>query len=172
MPDGKRHNPFEDFISSDSFDVSKLDQPIATSFDGLDEQMQVFFESLPQPLTYELWDTELDDQQKNICAYLVTELIDRVLRENHAEELQDVSDEDLIHLLTVPVTLALLAQQRLHTPPEGIFEPPQREQGEIEPRPTTNDESPVSPQLLANWGDLFRTLKHKLNLFFNRFFRQ
>jgi hypothetical protein len=105
-------NPFEDHINSESFDVSHLDNPVPPS--EMDLEMQAFFDNLPTALNHELWDTELDERQKMISAHLTSELVERVMRENHPELLQDINDAELIALLSVPITIAMLAEQRLH----------------------------------------------------------
>jgi len=123
MPDKKHRNPFEDHINSDSFDVSNLGEGSRVAEMGV--EISDFLKRLPQPLTHELWDTELDEQQKAISAYLVTELAERIIRELHTDEVAQYSHHELIFLLTVPVTLAMLAEQQLHTPakPEQPVQP-------------------------------------------------
>lgn len=114
-------DPFEHHINSESFDVSKLDNAVPPS--EMDLEMQAFFDNLPTTINHELWDTELDERQKLICAHLTSELVERVVRENHPELLESFTDGELIALLSVPVTLAMLAEQRLHhqqTAPELI----------------------------------------------------
>lgn len=115
QPDNETPNPFEDHIESDVFDVSQL----GTSFDPtrLDEQIQTLLNTLPQPLDYRLWDEELDDIQKQLCAHLTTAIIERFIRPTYQEELGDLSDDDLLMILTVPLALAMLTQQRLYSPP-------------------------------------------------------
>lgn len=110
------HDPFDNHINSESFDVSRLDNAVPPT--EMDLEMQTFFDNLPTALNHELWDTELDERQKLICAHLTSELVERVVRENHPELLQDMSDAELITLLSVPVTLAMLAEQRLHQNPQ------------------------------------------------------
>lgn len=105
-------DPFEKHINGENFDVSRLDNPVPRS--EMDVEMEAFFDNLPLPLNHEIWDTELDERQKALCAHLTTELVERVMRENFAELLQDLSDEQLIYILNVPVTLAMLLEQRLH----------------------------------------------------------
>lgn len=144
MYEPEQHNPFENHINSEAFDVSKLDHAIPRS--EMDREMERFFNELPLPLNHELWDTELDDRQKIICAHLATELIDRVLRVHHEDIVEDLSDDQLISLLTVPITLALIAEQRLHsprssTPKSQILFPPPLEQEEQSPA------SPARPDL-------------------------
>lgn len=114
MPGKKQRNPFEDHINSESFDVSNLGAVQERS--AIDMEMEEFFASLPDELNFELWDKELDDRQKVISAYLATELAERILRDQHSDLLEDHSDAQLIELLTVPVTLAMIAEQRLHQP--------------------------------------------------------
>src|SRR5688572_1038445 len=112
MSENQHRNPFEDHINSETFDVSRLDNVPPPN--EMDMEIQAFFDSLPKPLNHELWDTELDDRQKTICAYLTTEMVEHVMRVYYAEELQDLSDDQLIYILTVPVTLAMLAEEHLH----------------------------------------------------------
>jgi hypothetical protein len=112
MSEKKQRNPFEEHINSETFDVSRLDNVPPPN--EMDLEIQAFFDSLPKPLNHELWDTELDDRQKTICAYLTTEMVEHVMRVYYAEELQDLSDDQLIYILTVPVTLAMLAEEHLH----------------------------------------------------------
>jgi hypothetical protein len=112
MSENQHRNPFEDHINGETFDVSRLDNVPPPN--EMDMEIQAFFDSLPKPLNHELWDTELDDRQKTICAYLTTEMVEHVMRVYYAEELQDLSDDQLIYILTVPVTLAMLAEEHLH----------------------------------------------------------
>jgi hypothetical protein len=121
QPEEKRPNPFEDHIESDLFDVSELET--VTDDSPLNQQLQRLLNTLPQPLDYRVWEEELDDYQKQLCAYLTNAIIERVWRPNHAEELSDFSDDDLLLLLTVPLSLGMIAQQRLHstTPPPPDF---------------------------------------------------
>lgn len=120
------HDPFEHHINSESFDVSQLENAVPPT--EMDLEMQAFFDNLPTALNHELWDTELDERQKLICAHLTNELVERVVRENHPELLESFTDGELIALLSVPVTLAMLAEQRLHqsqqTAPELISSQP------------------------------------------------
>jgi hypothetical protein len=112
MPEKKHRNPFEDHINSESFDVSNLGSVQERS--PMDREMQEFFDSLPNELDHTLWDNELDERQKAISAYLTTELAERILRQEHGELLEDISNSQLIHIINVPVTLAMMAEQRLH----------------------------------------------------------
>ncbi|MDQ7036892.1 MAG: hypothetical protein Q9P01_19270 [Anaerolineae bacterium] len=116
MPEKKHRNPFEDHINSETFDVSQLEN--VSSASQMAVEMQAFFDNLPQPLNYELWDSELNDRQKMICAYLAIEIVEQALRVQYAEELQDFSDVQLTDMLMVPVTLAMLAEERLHEKPQ------------------------------------------------------
>lgn len=125
MPEQKQ-NPFEAHINSEAFDVSGLDDRRP---DPDWEAVRDFLDSLPQPLSTELWDDLLDDKQKVLCAYLATELVDRVMRSEHEDLVGHLSDDQLIYLLTLPVTLSMVAEERLHRidpeydtlplPPEG-----------------------------------------------------
>ena len=78
MSENQHRNPFEDHINGETFDVSRLDNVPPPN--EMDMEIQAFFDSLPKPLNHELWDTELDDRQKTICAYLTTEMVEHVMR--------------------------------------------------------------------------------------------
>lgn len=111
MTEKKRRNPFEDHIESEQFDVSGLDATLDLSDLGL--KVQDFLDHLAHPYDTEVWDEELNDQQKQLCAHLVNALIDRYVRTECEDELGHLEDEELIVLLTTPVAMALLAQQRI-----------------------------------------------------------
>ncbi len=112
MPDNMPRNPFEDHINSESFDVSKLGTVKERS--ALELEMEAFFKTLPDVLDHTLWDSVLDTRQKTISAYITTKLAGQILRETHSDLLADMEDSELIYLLTVPVTLAMIAEKRLH----------------------------------------------------------
>jgi hypothetical protein len=114
MPESDSRNPFEDHIESDAFDVSQLSIPGDPA--RLQEQLNTLLNSLPQPLDYRLWDEELDDTQKQLCIHLATAVIERYIRPGHADELGDISDDDLLMILNVPLAMAMIVQQRLHVP--------------------------------------------------------
>jgi hypothetical protein len=133
-------DPFEDHINSESFDVDRLDESLPRS--EMDWEIEQFFDELPYPLNHELWDTELDERQKLICAHLTTELIDRVMRVHHDDTLDGLNDDQLIVILTVPVILAMLAQQRLYHPKFAelklpVLVPPALTKEEVIPEPPT-----------------------------------
>jgi hypothetical protein len=164
MSEKNQHNPFEKHINSDSFDVDSLDRTLPRS--EMDLEMEQFFDKLPYPLNHELWDTELDDRQKLICVHLATELIDRVMRVYYEDMLDDLSDDQLIFILTVPITLAILSQQRLHKPEA-------REQKEFVLVPPPLKEEKAPPPLrsklrqgINKW--LFQAQKFIIHLFRNR----
>lgn len=120
MPEQEQQNPFEDHINSEAFDIERLDKALPQL--DMASDIERFFDELPYPLNHELWDTELDERQKVICAHLATELVDRVLRVYHEDLLEDLNDEQLIYILTAPITIAMLAQQRLYeTKPEKVM---------------------------------------------------
>jgi len=121
MPEHEQQNPFEDHINSEAFDIERLDKVFPQT--DMDLDIERFFNELPYPLNHELWDTELDERQKLICAHLVTELVDRVLRVYHEDLLEDFNDAQLLDILTAPVTIALLAQQRLYKTETKQVEP-------------------------------------------------
>lgn len=112
MPGKKHPDPFEDHINSESFDVSNLGSVQQRS--PIEQEMGDFFDSLSSEIGHELWDNELDDMQKEISAYLATELAERILREQHSELVDNFSDAELINIMTLPVTLAILAEQHFH----------------------------------------------------------
>lgn len=132
MPEQEQQNPFEDHINSDAFDIERLDKVLPQL--NMDSEIERFFDELPYPLNHELWDTELDERQKVICAHLATELVDRVLRAYHEDLLEDLNDEQLIYILTAPITIAMLAQQRLYetkaekVKPKILIPPPLQEE--------------------------------------------
>lgn len=116
-PNDERRNPFEDHIQSELFDMSELSVPLDPA--RLEEQIQTLLNTLPQPLDYRLWDEELDDAQKQLCAHLSAALIERYIRPNYPDEFREMGDDDLLVILTVPLALAMLVQQRLYTPPQS-----------------------------------------------------
>jgi hypothetical protein len=153
MPsDNEQRNPFEDHIESDVFDVSQL----GTSFDPtrLDEQIQTLLNTLPQPLDYRLWDEELDDIQKQLCAHLTSAVIERFVRPTYQEELGDLSDDDLLMILTVPLALAMLAQQRLYSPP--ITPPAANNPGTTYPTSKVTEAVPRAPRISENAPERLR----------------
>ncbi len=143
MPEKKHRNPFEEHINSESFDVSHLGS--LKQLSKLDGEMNAFFESLPDNLRDELWDKELDNRQKEITAYLATELAERIMREQYPEILSDLSDGELTYFMTVPVTLAMLAEQRLHQSEQKVEQ-------EKTLHPTALDRDDFA-ELPANWGE-------------------
>lgn len=166
MLDDERQNPFENFIGSDSFDLSQLDQPLLARPDEFAIEIQDFLDNLPQPLNYELWDNALDERQKLICAYLTTELVDRVMRVHHPDEVHRLSDEELIQILTVPITIAMLAEDRLHRAKSAV----------VEEIPTPNDtyeaDMRYNPDLPANWTEIFQNIVHGIKHFFRKLFQR
>lgn len=119
MPEEKRHNPFEQHIESESFDVSGLGRELSRA-NALEQEVQDFLERLPQPLDYELWDSELDERQKLLCVHLTNELVERVIRTQHNEHVDHLTDDELIHMLMVPMTVAMLAEREFNPPPQPI----------------------------------------------------
>ncbi|MCU0513725.1 MAG: hypothetical protein MUE40_14290 [Anaerolineae bacterium] len=117
MPETEGRNPFEDHIESDAFDISELG--IAGDPAQLQEQLNTLLNSLPQPLDYRLWDEELDDLQKQLSIHLAGAVIERYLRVHHQEELSELSDDELLMMMNVPLTLAMIVQQRLHATPRS-----------------------------------------------------
>jgi len=159
MPDEKRRNPFEEFIDSESFDVSKLDTTISPVRDEIQLAVQDLLADL-QPISYELYD-ELDDRQKRICAYLITEL-DAILRDDTTDLDIDLSNEELVQAVTIPVMLAMIAEARLHKPP-----PP--EEPLIIPR-SFDYQVDANPNLPASWSEIFKEFIKRTQSFFKRVF--
>lgn len=162
MPEKKHRNPFEEHINSESFDVSHLGS--IKQLSKLDAEMNVFFDSLPDNLTHELWDKELDNRQKEITAYLSTELAERIMREQYPELLNDMSDAELTYFMTVPVTLAMLAEQRLHQPQQKI-----ELEKTSQPNPLYQDDSAELP---INWGEKLNEWFLQAKDFLIRLFRR
>ena len=169
MPEKKHRNPFEEHINSETFDVSNLEN--APQVNPMDLEMQAFFDSLPRPLNYELWDTELDERQRMLSAYLTTEIVERVLREQYADELEEFSDEQLIDILMVPVTLAMLAEEHLHEKPQ----PPKSEEAEVHlsalSHPNYGDEDMPEFDFVA-LKEMLRKWYNNIRNFFTRLFRK
>jgi hypothetical protein len=168
MPEKKHRNPFEDHINSETFDVSQLENVPSAS--QMAVEMQVFFDDLPQPLNYELWDSELNDRQKMICAYLAIEIVEQVLRVQYAEELQDFSDVQLTDMLMVPVTLAMLAEERLH---EKAQRPASTKQDSH--APTLNHPNAYGDKLqfdFVAFQEMLQRWFYKTKDFFTRLFRK
>lgn len=168
MPEKKHRNPFEDHINSETFDVSQLEN--VPSLSQMAVEMQAFFDSLPRPFNYELWDTELDNRQKMICAYLASEIVEQVLREQYSEELQDLSDEQLTDMLMVPLTLAMLAEEHLHEKPQ----PPSAEKQDSHV-PTLNHPTAYDDKLqfdFAAFQEMLQRWYYKTSDFFQRLFRK
>lgn len=171
MVDKKPRDPFGEHIESDAFDVSELsDAPLPDDINDID----AFLDGLPQPLTPELWDTALDDRQRIICAHLATELVERVLRDQHNEDLSDFSDEKLTHLLTVPIIVAMLAERELHAPDPPP--PPKPHPLQVRPSQTTyhiehaQTRTPVAvEQVKSRLVEVGRRIKETLQRWYHRF---
>jgi hypothetical protein len=157
MADNKPKNPFEEHIESDAFDVSKLEH---TSQQGdiseAGRRVQELLDSLPQPLSHELWDTHLDDDQKRLSAHLSMTVVERVLRQNHADELADLSDDQLTFLITVPIVLAMLTEERLHRTHQPPPTPARRPAATALHPLEENDPSSTAEDTLNNLGERLR----------------
>lgn len=160
MSENKRRNPFEDHIESEQFDVSGLDATIDLSELGL--RVQDFLDHLPHPYDTELWDGELNDQQKQLCAHLVNALIDRYVRTECEDELGHLEDDELIVLLTTPVAMALLAQQQIL----GMQPPPRPSIPDVHPAPVT-DPVPEIKSVSIDWKLLVRQTIHSIGQAWN-----
>ncbi|MEO1289958.1 MAG: hypothetical protein AAFV93_19550 [Chloroflexota bacterium] len=121
MPDNKQRNPFEDHINSESFDVSYLGAIQERS--DFDMEMDAFLQSLPENLDHSLYDIELDSRQQAICSYLTHTLSEQLLHDESGEFSEDVREHHLQQLLTMPVAIAMLAQQRLCEPEIEVQHP-------------------------------------------------
>lgn len=146
MAEEKHSNPFENHINSESFDISRLDSSLITS--DFEQDVQRFFDSLPHPLNHALWDNALDERQQAICAHITLEVVDRVMRVHYGDKIRDLRDDELIYLLTVPVTIAMLAQQQLYQ---------QQASPAQEPSPTITPEPPLQHPAathtdVTDWG--------------------
>lgn len=114
MPEHTHPNPFEDHINSESFDVSYLGSIQERS--DFDLEMEAFLDSLADAIDYSHFDCELDSRQQAICSYLTDTLSRDTLRDQYGDALESVSDMQLRRILTVPVAVAMLAQQNLCEP--------------------------------------------------------
>ncbi len=113
MPEKRRRNRFEEHINSDAFDLSKLEN-LVPPFSEEEHRVLNYLAQLPQPLDESLWETELDEEQRLLCAYLTTELADNVMRSQHSELVEHLGDEELLQVLTLPVVLGMLVEANLH----------------------------------------------------------
>ncbi len=115
----KRRNAFEEHIQSESFDASQLAVP--NPFVNIRERVNTLLNSLPQPLDYRLYEEELDETQKLLCAYVAEAVAERYIKPTLAEQQQtEVSDDDLHMVVTITVAMAMIAQQRLYIPMSDV----------------------------------------------------
>lgn len=142
MPEKRHRNRFEEHINSDAFDLSKLEHLVPPQSEE-EQRVLEYLAQLPQPLDVSLWETELDEQQRLLCAYLTSELADNVMRSQHGELVGHFDDEELLQVLTLPVMLGMLVESRLH---------------DAEPsEPAPSEETPAeTPGAKINWWDEFR----------------
>lgn len=111
----KRRNAFEDHIQGEGFDVSQLGAP--NPFVGIRERVNTLLNSLPQPLDYRLYEEELDDTQKQLCAYVAEAVAERYIKPTLSEQQpNEITDDDLHMVVTITVAMAMIAQQRLYIP--------------------------------------------------------
>ncbi len=144
MPEKRRRNRFEEHINSEAFDLSQLES-LAPLLAEEERHLLDYLAQLPQPLDHDLWDTHMDEQQRLLCAYLTTELLENVVRERHQDLVEHMSDEDLFQLLSLPVMVAMLVEENLHdTQPD--------------PAPAPTPESAAEPLLerATRWWRSFR----------------
>lgn len=145
MTEDKHPNPFEDHINSESFDLSRLDSSLISG--EIELELQQFFDSLPYPLDHTVWENALDERQRTICAHVTLELVDRVLRVHFGDKVRHLRDDELIYLLTVPVAVAMLAEQQLHQQPAAPVQPPDP----VEPQSAHPAAAPLD---VPEWGVL------------------
>lgn len=161
MPEKKHRDPFEQHINSESFDISNLESGRQRS--PIELELDEFFATLPNELTHELWDTELDERQQLLCAHLTTRLAEDVMHKQFGDMLEDLSEDQLISILTVPVTVSMLVEERLHSKPK------QKERSEtIAPHDHRDEFSELPP----NWGDILNEWFLKAKDFIINFFRR
>jgi hypothetical protein len=111
----KRRNAFEDHIQSEGFDVSQLGAP--NPFVGIRERVNTLLNSLPQPLDYRLYEEELDETQKQLCAYVAEAVADRYIKPTLSEQqATEIGDDDLHMVVMITVAMSMIAQQRLYIP--------------------------------------------------------
>jgi hypothetical protein len=114
----KRRNAFEEHIQSEGFDVSQLGAP--NPFVHIRERVNTLLNSLPQPLDYRLYEEELDETQKQLCAYVAEAVAERYIKPTLTEQQQgEVNDDDLHMVVTITVAMAMIAQQRLYIPTDA-----------------------------------------------------
>jgi hypothetical protein len=182
MDDNKQRNPFEEHIESEAFDVSKLENSAQIDQSDIGEtgrRVQAFLESLPQPLSHELWDTHLSDEQKRICAHLTIELVDRVLKNHPDDRFSEFTDEQLTYLLTVPVLVSMLAEERLHRQHQ---QPPSRQQKTSAVRSTSStttshplhesEQHSAAEDTLSELGDRLKVIGQRVKEFLVRLYER
>lgn len=113
MSEKKQRSPFEEHIESDRFDLSHLGQ----LQDAIPPHplVQRVLDALPAALDHRVYDGKLDARQQAICDQLAYLLVQRSLRQEYAEDLQELTDDELFVLLRTPLAVAMLAQAHLHT---------------------------------------------------------
>lgn len=115
MPENNPKNPFEDHINSDSFDVSILGNSQVPT-DSMEQAVIQFLDTLPQPYDSIVLEHGLDNDQKILCEVLTEQVVTRILRKDFAEALKDISDEQLIDMMTTPIMIAIMAENTLNHP--------------------------------------------------------
>lgn len=171
MPEKKRRNPFEEHIESDSFDVSDLEN--ATPLvDATGLEVEDFLDELPAPLTPEFWDEALDDRQRLLCVHLITsDRLTEIVRESYEDKLDDLSDDQIRALMTIPVLVGMLLENRLHVQPTTPDSPP-----------IIDDDTPTKAHPLlevsgpgengAQWGAAITRIVNSLRDLFGDLFRR
>lgn len=117
MSEKEHSDPFEDHIESELFDVSKLD--LSAYPTEPDPRVRNLLDGLPEPLDYRVWDHYLNHRQQQLCANLSYEMVQRVFRAQYTEEFCNLSDEELIVLLTPIIAATIYAEERLR--PDAAF---------------------------------------------------
>lgn len=131
MPEKRRRNRFEEHINSDAFDLSQLEN-FAPMLAEEERRLLNYLGQLPQPLDHDLWDTHLDEQQRLLCAYLTTELLETVVRTQHDDLVGHLNDEELFQLVLLPVVMGMLVEENLHER-KPVTAPPPAPEPSVEP---------------------------------------
>lgn len=145
------NKPFEKHIESNEFNINPLvDAGTHVPQHVLQPRLEEWLESLSFPMTNGQWDNDLDDLQKRLRHCLATEIVERGILDEFAEQLQDIDQETLILLMQYPITLAMLSQDhfRQNGYPLGWETPDSSNE-----QSANNVNTPLHRQLLT-WGKL------------------
>jgi hypothetical protein len=154
----KRRNAFEDHIQGEGFDVSQLGTP--NPFVHIRERVNTLLNSLPQPLDYRLYEEELDETQKQLCAYVAEAVAERYIKPTLSEQQPgEVSDDDLHMVVTITVAMAMIAQQRLYIPTSAAQARPA-----LKPIMPVEVPPPPKPAVRRSWWARFKRRAARLIL--------